>query len=50
MDDWQDWQQQQPPKLSGKRRVLTAIAIIVGILIVSVVLDVLLHNQGAAHG
>jgi hypothetical protein len=48
VDGWQDWQ--QPPKMSRKRRVLTAVAIFVGILIVSVVLDLLLHHQAAPHG
>jgi hypothetical protein len=44
------WDLQQPPKMSRKRRVLTFIAIVVGILVVSVVLDVLLHHQAAPHG
>jgi hypothetical protein len=48
VDGWEDWQQR--PKMSRKRRVLTTVAIVVGILIVSVVLDVLLHQQAAPHG
>jgi hypothetical protein len=48
VDGSQDWQ--QPPKMSRNRRVLTVVAIVVGILIVSVVLDLLLHHQAAPHG
>jgi len=36
--------------MSRNRRVLTVVAIVVGILIVSVVLDLLLHHQAAPHG
>jgi hypothetical protein len=48
MDGWQDWQQR--PAKSTKRRVLTAIAIVVGILVVSALLDLLMVHQGATPG
>jgi hypothetical protein len=45
MDGRQDPQQQAPPKTT-RSRVLTAIAIVVLILVISAVLDLLLQHQG----